>query len=412
MKRVLNLMAAGILGLAFAMSSFATQATAQKTVKIGFIAPLSGPWARQGYLMKLGADMAIDEINASGGIKALGGAKLELVVVDAGDSAEKAKNAAQRLLSQSPEIIGGMGSWLSSFTLAITEVTERENLPWLTLSYSDKITERGHRFVFQTSPTAGTQAKGAVPAMVELAEAATGKRPTTAAIIMDNTASPVSFTKPMREGGLAKLGIKLVMDEIFTPPLSDATALVQKIRQTRPDFLLLVSSSVPDDKLIIEKMHEFRLGGGVVPVVGNGAHLGVPELRRIIGSDILEGLMFIVANWAIKGQEKLVAKFKKRTGEPWLSQDSISLYGHVWIFKEALERAGVADRAKVANEIRKMDLQTGPAASAFAGGVSFEPNGRRARAVVLIAQWQNGEPVTIYPPSAAMAKPIWPKGRK
>ncbi len=105
-----------------------------KEVKIGLIAPLSGPWARQGELMKKGAELAVDDINAAGGIKALGGAKVKLVLADAGDSAEKAKNAAQRLLSENPDLAGGTGAWLSSFTLAVTEVTERAGLPWVTLS--------------------------------------------------------------------------------------------------------------------------------------------------------------------------------------------------------------------------------------------------------------------------------------
>ena len=126
-----------------------------KEVKVALIAPLSGPWARQGQLMRMGADMAIDEINQGGGIKALGGAKLVLVVADAGDSTEKAKNAAQRVLAQNPELVGGTGAWLSSFTLAVTEVTERAELPWLTLSYSDAITNRGFKFVFQSSMPAG-----------------------------------------------------------------------------------------------------------------------------------------------------------------------------------------------------------------------------------------------------------------
>ena len=91
-----------------------------KDIKVALIVPLSGPWARQGELKLKGAQMAIDEINAAGGIKALGGAKMQLVVADAGDSAEKAKNAAQRLVAQEPDLMGGDGSWLSSFTLAVT----------------------------------------------------------------------------------------------------------------------------------------------------------------------------------------------------------------------------------------------------------------------------------------------------
>jgi branched-chain amino acid transport system substrate-binding protein len=65
-------------------------ALAAADVKIALVAPLSGRWARQGQLKKMGADMAIDKINAQGGIKALGGAKLVLLPADAGDSVEKA----------------------------------------------------------------------------------------------------------------------------------------------------------------------------------------------------------------------------------------------------------------------------------------------------------------------------------
>ena len=405
--------AAWIAGLFVLAASFgfgpAAADAQQKTVKIALIAPMSGPWARQGYLKKLGAEMAVDEINAGGGIKALGGAKVELVIADAGDSTEKAKNAAQRLLSQYPDLTGGIGAWLSSFTLAITEVTEREHLPWLTLSYADSITSRGFKYVFQTSPTGGFQAETAVPQILDLAVAANGTRPTTVGIIQDNTAAPMSLTKPLREGGFQKLGLKLVMDEIFTPPLSDATPIVQQVRATRPNFIILGTTAVPDDKLVIEKLNEFGLGKGKVAVIGQGAHLGSPELLKALGPEQLEGLMFISGNWALKGQEELIARFKQRTGEPWFTQDSACGYGEVWILKEGMEKAKSADREKVAAAIHQLDLTSGPAASAFAGGVKFEPNGRRARAVALIVQWQNGVPVTVYPPSVAVAKPIWPK---
>src|SRR6516164_2534719 len=69
----------------------------------------------------------------------------------------EAKNAAQRLVAQEPDVVGGIGCWLSSFTLAVTEVTERAELPWLTLSYSDLITGRGFKYIFQSSPTADAQ---------------------------------------------------------------------------------------------------------------------------------------------------------------------------------------------------------------------------------------------------------------
>src|SRR6516225_9480128 len=239
-------------GFALAAGTLALPAigrTQAKPVKIAMIVPLSGPWARQGQLLKMGGDLLVEDVNAAGGIKALGGARLEIIYADAGDSTEKAKNAAQRLVSDQPDLAGGTGSWLSSFTLAVTEVTERASLPWITLSYSDAITNRGFKFVFQTSPTAEWQAAQTVPTALDLAQSATGKRPTTVGLIMDNTASPTSFAKPLREGGLEKVGLKLVIDQVFTPPLSDATPLIEKVRSAKPGFLLLLTSAMPDCKL-------------------------------------------------------------------------------------------------------------------------------------------------------------------
>ena len=393
-----------VLGVALA-----APAAAQTEVKVGLIAPMSGPWARQGDLMLKGANLAIEDINNAGGIKALGGAKLKLLVFDAGDNVEKAKNAAQRMVAQEPDLIGATGAWLSSFTLGVTEVTERAELPILTLSYSDQITARGFKYVFQTSLTGGLQANNAMPSLVKLAETATGKKPQTVAIIQDNTAAAVAFSKPMREGGLQKLGLRLVVDETFTPPLSDCTPLIQKVRSARPDILLLLPTSISDDKLCLEKMHEFGLGRGRVPVISNGAHIAAPDMLKNLGKDLLEGVMTVVGNWSGKGQEQIMKEFVDKTNEPWITQDSLSSYGDMWIFKEALEKAGAADRRKVAAAIREMDLRDGPGRYFPGGRVKFDEVGRRVDADLAIVQWQNGVPVTVYPAGSALAQPIWPK---
>jgi len=139
----------------------APPAGAVDDLKIALVVPPSGRWARQGQLKKMGAEMAIEEINAQGGIKALGGAKIVLREADAGDSVEKAVSAAQRILTRE-KISAGIGSWLSSFTLGVTEVAERLQVPWLTLSYADSITERGFKYTFQTSPVSSAQAEQAL----------------------------------------------------------------------------------------------------------------------------------------------------------------------------------------------------------------------------------------------------------
>src|SRR6266851_869863 len=397
------------LGVAAAAAPTPVVAQQPKEVEVALVVPLSGPWARQGLLERMGADMAIDDINKSGGIKSLGGAKMKLIVLDTGDSAEKAKNAAQRLVAQNPDVVGGIGAWLSSFTLAVTEVTERAELPWITLSYSDAITNRGFKFIFQTSPTADHQAAETIPTALKLAESATGKRPKTIGILQDNTASPVSFGKQLREGGgLDKAGLKAVVDQVFTPPLSDATPLIDKVRSAKPDFLMLLTSAMPDCKQILEKLDEFKMGKGKMPLVGNGAPFGAPELLKTIGPELLKGMLFSVADWPMKGEEEFIERFKKRTGEPWLTQDSLTAYGDLWILKEALERAGAADRLKVAEALRTINLTEGPGAASFPGPIKFDDKGRRLDVPMIFAQWQHGVPVTVYPIDRAIAKPFWP----
>ena len=364
-------------------SARAQKAEVTAEVKVALITPLSGPWARSGDLARKGSELAVDDINRAGGIKALGGAKLKLILADTGDSPEKAKSAAQRLMAQEPDLAGGAGSEISSFTLAVTEVTERAELPWLTLAYSDALTGRGFKYVFQTSPTADQQAEAAMPTILQVAQAATGSKPTKMAIIMDNTPSPASFSKNMRGPALEKFGLTLVADQIYTPPISDAAPIAQKIRAARPEFLLFLPTATPDIKLIMEKLSEVGLGGKRLPVISNGAPIGSPDLTK---------------------------RFKERTGEPWITQDSISNYGHMWLLKEAMEQAGSADRRKVGAALHAMDLNEGSGAQTFPGShIKFDENGRRVGAPLVIVQWQNGELVTVYPPEAAFSKPVWPK---
>ena len=99
-------------------------------------------------------------------------------------------------------------------------------LPWVTLSYADQLTARGFKYLVQTVPVASVLALESMPTVLTMAEKASGKRPTTVAIISDGTAASQAFVKPLREGGFEKLGVKVVVDEVFTPPLSDATTLV------------------------------------------------------------------------------------------------------------------------------------------------------------------------------------------
>ena len=400
---------AAVIVLAASGPSFAQAQTAPAEVKVGMLMSLTGLFARGGTNELYGSELAVKHINDSGGIKSMNGAKIKLVVIDVGDNVERAKNAAQRMVAENPDMVAASGAVISSFTLAATEVTERVNLPLLTLSYSDQITNRGFKYVFQTSATGETQARKAMPELMKLAEAA-GVKPKTVGIIMDNTAANYAFVKPMKEGGIFKdLGLQIVMEEVFTPPLQDATSIVQKLRGARPDILLLLSIAVSDSRLLLEKINEFGLGQGRIPMISNGSGITEPNILDTMDKKLVQGLMTVSANHGGKGQEKLAEEMKTLYKEPWVQQGPVSGYGTIMIIKEALEKAGKADREAVAKALREMDLTSGPA-NYFPGKcVKFDEAGRRVDAGLVIVQWQDGTPVTVYPPELASAKAFWPK---
>ena len=382
---------------------------AAREIKIALLTPLSGPWARQGELEKKGALMAIEDANKAGGVRSLGGAPLRLVLADAGGSVEQTTAAAQRLVAQQPDLVAGIGVWLSSFTLAATAVTERAQLPWCTLSWADTLTNRGFRYIIATSPASSQIIGQSLPPLVALASKTAGKPPATIALMDDDTAASQANVKPLREGGLAKLHLKAVIDETFSPPLSDATPLIQRIRRERPDFVLLGTTNVPDSRLLLEKLTEFGLGHGRVPVFAPSAAWGTPEMLKIVGAENLEGLIGVAGNWGSNRQKPLLDEMCRRSGETWMTQDTLSTYGHVMLIKDALERAADTDRQKIMAALLATDTTEGPAHYFLGTRLRFERDGRRADPVAGVFQWKNGVPLTVLPEEDAFAPLTWPQ---
>jgi branched-chain amino acid transport system substrate-binding protein len=118
------------------------------TVNIGVIQPLSGANAQFGVNCRNGIELVADEINATGGIKALSGAKINLIVSDATSNPTIAPAVAQRLTVEN-DVTAVLGAFVSSLTLPVSEVTARADIPFLTESFADEITGRGLESVFQ-----------------------------------------------------------------------------------------------------------------------------------------------------------------------------------------------------------------------------------------------------------------------
>lgn len=375
-------------------------------VKVSLIAPLSGPWARDGEFMRHGAELAVDDINRAGGVKALGGAHLKLIVSDTGDSIEGAKNAAQRLVAEEPDLVGGSTGQVSAFALAITEVTERAHIPWLTFAYTDRLTHRGFKYIFKTSVPASHIAVETMPIISNLAKSATGHAPTRIGIITDDTPAAQGATRAFVAAVAKQEKMKIVLNESFTPPISDATPIVQQVRIRKPDLILLLPSAAPDVVQFVNKFAEFKIDTAKVAL---GNLIAAPYIRNLIDPKMLDHQMTVVANWTGKKTLDVQSRYDAKYGQPWMTEGAISTYGDMWVLKEGLEKARKADREAVADAIRSLNMTNGPARYYIGGRLEFDKTGQRVGAGIVIVEWLGGIVKTVYPPAAATAAPAWPK---
>ncbi len=148
-----------VLALAMVAGTCGVTQAETKTVKIGNIIPLSGPSASVGIQGKQAREMALEEINSSGGIKSLGGAKLELLFADSKSDPTTGVTEAERMIN-SEKVHLLTGCWNSAVTYPTTQVAERYGIPFIVpVSVRDTITERGFKYVFRIAAKDGWWAK-------------------------------------------------------------------------------------------------------------------------------------------------------------------------------------------------------------------------------------------------------------
>src|SRR3989475_6428709 len=148
-----------------------------KTIKVGVIHPVTGPLAEPGQACRLGAQMAADAINAAGGIKALGGTKLELLLGDTQTKPEVGRTEAERVVSQGAQLL--VGSFDSGSTAAMVPVAQQRRVPFLVdIAAADPITanvakavkegQQKVQYVYRNFPTGSSFGRKAVEYFSEI----------------------------------------------------------------------------------------------------------------------------------------------------------------------------------------------------------------------------------------------------
>ncbi len=367
-------------------------------VKLGILQPVTGALAQDGELGRLGAMVAIDEINAAGGIKSLGGAKIEMVFGDARSNPEAATQEVERMAAEGVSAI--VGGFASPICLAASQAASRYNLAYVVdVGVTDAIISRGLTNTFRFAPGLAIVTKTALDNLVALNNAA-GKPAKTVVLVHEDGLFGSGLAKLMQTE-LPKAGFEILETIPHPTPARDMSNVALRIRSLNPD-LVIPSSYYGEFVLLARTMQQQRIQPKGIYSVLNGAASNFRFVKEF--PDAAAGVMDC-NHWADPRKPATAAlrKTAEAAGKAWAYNIPLN-YSCVKLTADAIERAGSVDRAKVIAAL---------AASSFAGhimpyGETKFVGGQNMGAQPVNLQVQGGDIKVIFPDAFADAKAVFP----
>ena len=401
-NRLSKMLSVAVMGIsAFTLQLGPVAAHAAESIKVGILLPLSGGVAPIGINNRRGHELAVEEINANGGISALGGAKLEMIDGDTQGKPEIGITELQKL--ERKGVVAIMGAYQSGVTFPVTQVSEKLQVPFIDpVAIADSITSRGFKYLFKVSPQASWYARDQIRFVKEASEKA-GKPVKSVVLLHEDTL----FGKSTGDGQVkaaADYGIE-VLDRIAYPKeTADMTATLAKIKQMNPDAVLLVSY-LSDAVLITKTMKELGINA---PIVGTSAGHIDPAYISTLGADA--DYTFTVGEWATDvkktGVEEIAKKFKAKFGID-MNGHAAETYMSTYVLKDALERAGSTNRKKLRDALAETKL-CGDKNILPYDCIRFDQTGQSPEAQLIIMQIIDGKHKTVWPFESASADLNWP----
>lgn len=370
-------------------------------VKIGVIQPLSGPDGKYGEVIVPAYEYAVKQVNDAGGIKSLGGARLEIVWSDHQSNAETAISEVERLIEREKvSVIAGAN--LSGIVLAATTATERLQVPFVVdVPAATAITERGFEYVFRTNVSGLFYGETFVEFVNYLNEQGAGIE--SVAVTFRDLEFPQSVMEPVRDRSREE-GLNVVYFGAYPAEASDLTTYAAQVRGTNPDAIATADNSVAYASLFTRGLNDLKVNPKMI-ITANGAYefedwyLGVGDLK--------EGFLLMVQWNADVADPALAADYAQFTREPLNGHALLSMQA-VYAIAEALELAGSSDPKAIRDALAEVRIEPGPRLVMPWSHLDYNEKGQNTGAQNMVVQWQEGKLVTVYPPEFATAQPIVP----
>jgi branched-chain amino acid transport system substrate-binding protein len=372
-------------------------------IKVPVVTPLTGPLALLGQDSKKGIELAVEHINAAGGIA---GRPLAVEVADTQGKPDVMRREMERLakLENAPMIVG---CEISAATAAAAQFAEQFKIPYLNSgAVSAEILRRGYKWYFTDQVTGDDEAATVVAFFKQLAAGAGGKDTRIAYLYED---SP-------RGAGTADSVRKLLADEGFAP-VADVSynrsernllPFVKKVQQATPKVVVWIGYT-EDVVAGLKAMQELDFAPYVIGVGGGPGDLRIPQLvdPAFVAKVHLTNVDYFSPD--IKRAERFTKAYLERHGiEP--SSYASMCYRGAYTLKATLEKVlegkKPIDRTSIQAALRSIDIPGEDTVSPYRF-IRFDADGRNLGAQELVAQWKDGgrRKVTVFPADIAVGQP-------
>lgn len=353
---------------AIAISGIMAAAPASAQIRIGTAGPMTGSNATFGAQLKAGAEQAVADINAKGGVL---GQKLELSIGDDACDPKQAVSVANKFASE--KVVFVAGHFCSSSSIPASKVYTEEGILQITpASTNPKFTDEG---AWNTFRTCGRDDQQGAVAGAYIAKEFKGAK---IAILHDNSAYGKGLADETKKS-MNKLGVKEVLYSPYVPGERDYSALVSRLKQAGVT-LIYIGGYHTETGLILKQAKQQGMN---VTVMGGDA-LQTKEFWQVTGAEGEGTLMTFPSDPRRRPTAAAVVKeFKDKNIDP--EGYVLYTYAAIQIWAEAAEKAKTTDPKKVAEVLRagKWDTVLGP--------ISYDKKGDVTVSDYVFYIWHNGD---------------------
>jgi branched-chain amino acid transport system substrate-binding protein len=324
-------------------------------VKLAIVDAQSGQLSSLGHWEASGVTLAVDQINADGGV--CNGRKIELTQFDDQGDPTTGTTLAQKVATGGYAAV--MGTAESGVTLAMIPIMSQASIPMVTSGQSPKLEAAGSDFLFMNSPTSTTFDTTLAKYLVDT------KGIKSIAMITNNgaygTGEHDAFTAALKD-----LGVTPVADQVVTPDQKDFTGALTSIRGANPEAVFIGSEEV-EAGLIAKQARTL----GIQAQLAGGAPIGTQVFIDTAGADNAEGAFVstpYLSNDATAATKKFAADYQKKFGET-AEAHGAKAYDGAQIVAKALDSVKCQTGKKLADAMRSTKYE------GLQGTFTFDKNG-------------------------------------